>query len=381
MKIYWITELSINTRHKSSRFELAEALRNRGHEVTLIIQRKSGEKKIINDEIITFPTIPYPIVSKFIYGAILFFYLPLFIRNKKIDVILIDGADVWLPFLISLKFLNIPLILDIRTTAIKRSPHTILLVTSLYLSKLLVRGLTTITPEVKDILIKRYKIKENNIGIWTSGVAIDKFRKNTTIPDSLKDIRKTKSFILMYHGSYAPYRGIENTITSLQYLGAELRKKIVLIFVGFDAKKNRELATYCSQLGFNEEIRFISQVAYEMMPSYLSVCDVGIIPLPPENEYCWESSPLKTLEYLAMSKPIIATNIPFHKRIFNEGECGVLIENNEPETIAKAIQYLYENRRKLDEMGKVGREIVEYYYTWDKKALDLEKFIKTILRC
>jgi glycosyltransferase involved in cell wall biosynthesis len=380
MKIIWITELNINTRHKSSRFELAEALRKRGHEVTLIIQRKLGESKIIKEDIVTFPTIPFPIVSKFIYGAILFFYLPLFIRNKKIDVILIDGADVWLPFVISLKLLNIPLILDIRTTTIKRSPHTILLDTSLYISKFLVRGITTITPEVKNILIKRYKIKEKDIGIWTSGVAIEKFQKNTTIPDSLKHMRETKDFIVMYHGSYAPYRGIENTINSFQYLDANLRKKIELIFVGFDAKQNRELTTYCNQLGFNEEIRFISQVAYETMPSYLSVCDVGIIPLPPENEYCWESSPLKTLEYLAMCKPIIATNIPFHKRIFDEGECGVLIENNEPETIAKAILYLYENKQKLDEMGKVGREIVENYYTWDKKALDLEKFIKTILR-
>jgi glycosyltransferase involved in cell wall biosynthesis len=379
MKIYWITELNINTRHKSSRFELADALRNQGHKVTLIIQRKIGERKIINNEITTFPTIFYPIISKLIYGAILFFYLPLFFRNKKVDVIIIDGGDVWLPFVIPLKLLGIPLILDIRTTTINRSLHSILVDTSLYLSKFLVRGLTTITPELKNILINKYKIKEKDVGIWTSGVEINKFQKNTTIPDSLKNIKESKDFILMYHGSYAPFRGIENTIKSLKNIDTDLRKKIKLIFVGFDAKEIENLTIFCNQLGLNEQIRFIHQVAYEKMPSYISICDVGIIPLPPENVWCWESSPLKTLEYLAMSKPIIATNIPFHQRIFDEGNCGVLIKNSNPDSIANAIIYLYTNREKLDEMGKVGRDIVEKYYTWDTKATDLEKFINTIL--
>ena len=74
MKICWITELNLNTRHKSYRFELSDALRNQGHEVILIIQRKISEKKIINNEIITLPIIFYPIISKFVYGLTLFFY-------------------------------------------------------------------------------------------------------------------------------------------------------------------------------------------------------------------------------------------------------------------------------------------------------------------
>jgi len=379
MKIYWITELNLNTRHKSSRFELSDALRKQGHEVILVIQRKISERKSINDEILTFPTIFYPIISKFLYGLILFFYLPIFFRKKKVDVVIIDGIDVWLPFLISLKLLGIPLILDVRTTTIKRSLHSILLDTSLYLSRFLVNGLTTITPELKNILINRYKIKEKDIGIWTSGVAINKFQKNTTIPDSLKKIRESKDFILMYHGAYAPYRGIENTIESLNNLDPDIRKKIKLIFVGFDTKKIEKLTIFCNQFVYKDQILFIPQVAYEDMPSYLSLCDVGVIPLPPENEWCWESSPLKTLEYLAMGKPIIATNIPFHKRILDKGNCGVLIKNSEPESIATAIIQLYENKEKLEEMGKTGREIVEKYYTWEKKALDLEEFINTIL--
>ena len=80
-----------------------------------------------------------------------------------------------------------------------------------------------------------------------------------------------------------------------------------------------------------------------------------------------------------MGKPIIATNIPFHQRIFNQGECGILLDSGSPKALAKAITYLYQNRDKLDEMGKNGRKIVEKYYTWDKKSLEVEKFIETVL--
>jgi len=379
MKIYWITEIDINEKHKSSRFEMAKALRNRGHVVTLLIKNKIGEKKIKNEKIIAFPTIPYPIISKFIFGMILFFYLPILVRNKKIDIILIDGVYIWLPLLIPLKLLHIPLILDIRSTTIRKSLDTVLLETSIFLSKYLVNGWTTITPELKNILVNRYKIKQDKIGIWTSGVSIKNFINQSNVDRIIIKNEESKPFILMYHGSYSPYRGIENIIKSLKNLDAELRKKIKLIFVGFRIKEIEKLSIFCNQLGFTKQVSFVPQMSYEKMPSYISICDVGVIALPPKNEWCWESSPLKTLEYLAMSKPIIATNIPFHQRIFEKGNCGVLIKNSEPESIAAAINYLYEHREKLEEMGKTGRDIVEKYYSWDTKALDLEKFINTIL--
>jgi len=379
MKICWITGLDINTKHKASRFELAEALRNRGHIATLVINRKIGEKKIKNEKIIAFPTIPCRIISRFIFGMMLFFYLPFIIRNKKIDIILIDGVDVWLPFLITLKLLRIQLILDIRSTTIKGTLNSGLQVTSLFLSKYLVEGCTTITPELKNILLKKYKIKKEKIGIWTSGVSIKIFTNQSNVGKTTIQNVKSKPFILMYHGSYSPYRGIENIILSLTKLNNSVRDKMKVLFVGFNKSQIKKLSVFCDKINITEKVQFVPQVRYEELPSYISICDVGIIPLPPDDEWCRESAPLKTLEYLAMSKPIIATNIPFHQRIFNKGNCGVLIKNSEPDSIANAISYIYNNREKLDEMGKVGREIVEKFYTWDKKALDLEKSINTLL--
>jgi len=90
------------------------------------------------------------------------------------------------------------------------------------------------------------------------------------------------------------------------------------------------------------------------------------------------SAPLKTLEYLAAGKPIIATNIPFHRKIFEKGKCGILIESIKPKVIADAITFLYKNKKELIKMGSEGRKIVEKSYTWDSMAQKIEEFLKTI---
>jgi glycosyltransferase involved in cell wall biosynthesis len=120
-------------------------------------------------------------------------------------------------------------------------------------------------------------------------------------------------------------------------------------------------------------------VEYERIPEYIYLADVGVIPLPPDNIWWQSSAPLKTLEYLAMAKPIITTNIPFHQRIFEQGECGILLKESSPKIFANAITELYKNEKKRKRMGEKGKEIVEKYYTWDRKAMEVEKFLKNIL--
>jgi glycosyltransferase involved in cell wall biosynthesis len=80
-----------------------------------------------------------------------------------------------------------------------------------------------------------------------------------------------------------------------------------------------------------------------------------------------------------MGKPIIATNIPFHQKIFNLCNCGILLNTNNPNEIAKAINLLYQSKEKLHDMGQKGREIVEKYYSWDSKAIELEEFLRQFL--
>jgi len=338
-----------------------------------------GKNKLRNKDIVYVPAVKTPGISGLFFGLIVTFYLPFIIYKNKIDVIILNGLSVWSPFAISLKLLRVPLILDIRTLPIDRQ-RSILFDISLYLSKYIIDGLTTITPELREILIKKYKLVDTKIGIWSSGVSNKKFIE-TDINRYTNVKKKNRNiFVLLHHGAYSPTRGIENLIVSISELDNSLKNKVKLLLIGIPKTKIVYLSNLCEELNVQDQIEIIPPVDYKEIPSYILLSDVGVIPLPPENKWWQVSSPLKTLEYLAMGKPIIATNIPFHRRIFDKGECGVLLETGNPKALANAITCLYKNREKLETMGKIGRKIVKDNYTWDNKAYDIEKFLETVIR-
>ena len=380
MNIYWITQINENKLHKTSRMEIAEALRRRGHSVKLVIERNIGEKRTKNDDFFYLNTVKGQIFSRIIFNLMILLYFPFIAKRKKIDVILLDGGNVLIPFTIFLKILRIPLILDIRTLPTsEKSTEILLFDISLFLSKYVVNGLTTITPELKKVLIKKYRIENLKIGIWTSGVSLNLFKKPIDTKTIINFSKNSKYFYLMYHGGYNKTRGIENLIRSIAELEDSLKDKVKLIIIGINKNKIEDLKNLGEKLNINKNLEFIPPIDYKKIPLYIDLIDVGVIPLPPEYKWWHVSSPLKTLEYLAMGRPVIVTNIPFHESIFNKGQCGVLIKDSNPRSIASAITYLYNNREKLDDMGETGRKIIEKYYTWDIKSFELENFIKTIL--
>jgi len=378
MNIYWISKVKKKSLHKTTRFEISEELRRRGHQVKLITEKNIGEKKTDDENNFSVPTIPYQILSGFTFGVFIFFYLPIMVRKKKIDVIIIDAGNVWLPFTLTLKLLNTFLLLDIRSLPVYKK-HLIPFKISMFLSKFIVNGITTITPELKDVLIKKYEIKNEIIGVWTSGVSEKFFARPSMIDNKNSYFRDPAYFYLMYHGSYAPTRGIENLIESIAELDTSLKKIVKLLIIGIDQNKKINLEELCIKLHINDQVEFIPPLDYDKISTYIDLCDVGVIPLPPQHIWWSVSAPLKTLEYLARAKPIIMTNIPFHCRIFDKGKCGLLIKSNDKKDLAQAITIMYENKDEFKKMGEIGKSIVEKYYKWEKSAIDLEEFIKKLI--
>jgi glycosyltransferase involved in cell wall biosynthesis len=143
-----------------------------------------------------------------------------------------------------------------------------------------------------------------------------------------------------------------------------------------DPVKKKVLEKLSKQLNISDHISIFPPVTYDQIPNYIDLCDIGIIPLPVNHIWWHVSAPMKSLEYLSRGKPIIATEIPFHKRIFEKGDCGILIKIASKKDIKKAITDAYVNREKLHELGKNGKTIVKQYFTWDHSADRLVDFLK-----
>jgi glycosyltransferase involved in cell wall biosynthesis len=375
MNIIWLTKLTDSDQFRRTQMEMSKALRKRGHSVSLILARHFTEKKQTQENTIYLPTINHRILSGLIYGLVILCYLPWLLKNKKADVVIVSGDTVWSPFLLTSR-LRHTLIFDLRSLSVDKD-QSLAADISLFFSKYLFNGLTTITPELGQVLEKRYRIPKEKIGIWTSGIS-DDFFNNSLGKIALNEIDFHR-LILIHHGTYSPTRGVENLICSIAQLDESMKNNILLLLVGIPQNVKPGLEKMCKELKIQKEIKIILPVDKEKIPLYINSADIGIIPLSTSNQWWWVSSPLKTLEYLALKKPIIATSIPFHQKIFDKGKCGIIIRDNKPKTIANAIISLYSNKDQLDNMGKIGQEIVKKNYTWEISAINLENFINIFI--
>jgi glycosyltransferase involved in cell wall biosynthesis len=96
--------------------------------------------------------------------------------------------------------------------------------------------------------------------------------------------------------------------------------------------------------------------------------DLAISLLPDLESYS-VSSPAKVYEYLALGLPVVATDIPAHRRILTDGADAVLVDDD-PETVAAELLALCENPERLAAMSERARETATRH-SWEHRFGEL----------
>ena len=110
----------------------------------------------------------------------------------------------------------------------------------------------------------------------------------------------------------------------------------------------------------------------------LANSSVGIVTLHPTNAYI-ESLPVKMFEYMAAGIPVIASNFPLWKEIVEGNNCGICVDPLDPKEIGGAIQYLIDNPKESEKMGKNGLRAAINTYNWSLQEKKLFSFYKQTL--
>lgn len=385
IKILWISQLVLDIHlHKTSQIEVLRGLTSSGYQVffNATYSKKKDLNELANLHSIVFPLRDVPFISQIIYVLILLIYMPIFILREKPDVVIVEPSFSFLSIGTTLFFpksLKPKIILDIRSTpvgivGINGYFTNLFFKLSIYAAKIFFQGITIITKMMKKQICKSYSINEDFVGVWTSGVQLDIFN-----PDlySKKEMRKKVNlddvFIVFYHGVISDKRGIIDVVNAIDILKNKY-SNIVLFLLGA-GKLN--LLSIIHELHLEEKVIVYDSVSYFDVPKYISIADIGIVPLPNVSDWRYQC-PLKLLEYLAMKKVVIATDIPANREILGDSPCGIYVNSLNPSMISDAIIYAYENQEFLKIRGEYGRKIIENKYSWMKVAKEFGNFISKI---
>jgi glycosyltransferase involved in cell wall biosynthesis len=91
------------------------------------------------------------------------------------------------------------------------------------------------------------------------------------------------------------------------------------------------------------------------------------------------SRPIKMFEYMSAGVPVIASDFPLWREIVEENQCGICVDQDDPEAIASAIRHLHEHPDEVVRMGNNGRRAVEEKYRWDREAEKLLSLYQDLL--
>lgn len=379
---YTLLDLQIN---KAAYTDVLQQFSELGYQSSLITARSNSVPQIKNfrGRLFLVPLKRIPLVLPAMYTIVMFFFLPIYILFFRPNFVIIEPnvhiLSAFPSFIIS-KLRKVKCILDVRsipveTVGLRGYLEKFWFFVSIVIAKKLFDGMTIITPLMKKEVCDNFGIDQSKVGVWTSGVSDSLFNpENLHFKSSelKKKLGLSGKFVVFYHGIFSATRGLDEAIEAIKLLKTKY-PTIVFFLLGNGPIADR-LKVLIEKEDLNENVIIHSPVEQLEVPTFIDFCDVGIVPLP-YNAYWRFQSPLKLLEYLSMKKVVILSDIPAHRLIVNEENCAIYFSHVTPLDIAKSIEYAYKNRDKLLTWGKVGREIIQRDYTWEKVAKDLENYL------
>ena len=387
MKILWVIDkyfdISVD---RVTWIETIRHLEKRGHSVTLMTGYRNSKEPQPGIRVKYVGTLHLPWLGSIIFAFNLFLKTGLELMKSRPDILIVDPfsfIDI-LPIILFLQIFSLDpkRVLDIRTIpvesyGIKGKINNILFRFVLKIIKHTANGLTYITPFMRRTITDTYRLRGFPATVWSSAASTDTFDPARITRENKKDIRQKlqleNKFIVMYHGAMTPARGLFETLQGYQLLDKDVKRNTVLLFIG-DGTAKKQMIEWINREQLSTKIRFVKTVPHEEIAAYIASADAGILPFP--NLLWWRvSSPIKLMEYLAMEKPVIVTDIEAHRDVLKDASYTVMIPDNSPISIKKGISEAYKNRIKYKKSAKAGRYLIQSRYTWEKQTESFHKFL------
>ncbi|TMD48292.1 MAG: glycosyltransferase, partial [Chloroflexi bacterium] len=162
--------------------------------------------------------------------------------------------------------------------------------------------------------------------------------------------------------------GVEYTLYALHELVHKRgRQDVSLVLMG-DGDSAPALHRLAHQLELDDYVNFTGWTENKDVLRYLASSDVGLSPDPQNglNEYC---TMIKTMEYMAMGKPVVAFDLAETRYSAQDG--ALYATPNVIEDFADKIEILLDNEELRLAMGALGRKRIEDELNWDRSVKNL----------
>lgn len=159
-----------------------------------------------------------------------------------------------------------------------------------------------------------------------------------------------QDFSICMVANFSPKKDHHSLIAAMPILN-KTYPKLRAILVGHDAGSLRKTISYAEELGVRNQIKFVTDT---LNPEpYIARCQIGVLASNPSAH--GEGTSNAILEYMALGKPVIATDNGGNREVVVHGQTGFLVPPRDPGAIASQVIDLLNNQFLSEKMGQAGK--------------------------
>ena len=130
------------------------------------------------------------------------------------------------------------------------------------------------------------------------------------------------------------------------------------------------LRALAEEAGVADRVRFLAGISDDELPLAYALADV-YVGVSRQTARDVEGFGIALLEASASGKPVVAGRSGGMPDAVRDGETGLLVDPEDPASLARAIGALLDDPVRAAAMGAAGRRGVETFYNWDRVAEEL----------
>jgi glycosyltransferase involved in cell wall biosynthesis len=182
------------------------------------------------------------------------------------------------------------------------------------------------------------------------------------------------SVLLGYAGGFQSYQGVENLIDMMGLLG-DTAPPVTLVLIGVD-EHDPSHHLIRTKLSGTTNIRAYPRQTPADTLSLLSMCDVLALPRP-NVPIAVTAAPTKFVEYCALGKPVLTTDVGDAADWVRRSRCGQVAADNQPRTMANALITLLGD--DLITVGRNARALAESEFSIARIADDYVSMLREVV--
>ncbi|GAK46171.1 group 1 glycosyl transferase [Tepidicaulis marinus] len=200
-----------------------------------------------------------------------------------------------------------------------------------------------------------------------------------------------QALVVTFIGTFGQWHGVEVLAKAIRQLvneSAELleRKKVHFMLIG-DGLKFSQVQEELAGEKYQAFVTLTGLIPQDQAPSHLFASDILVSPhIPNEDGSRFFGSPTKLFEYMAMEKPIIASDLdqigevlrgsPHISRLkvgdsLPREAMAILTQPGSVAELADSIRYLLDNPQQHSMLGIAARKEALSRYTWDRHVVHI----------